>query len=239
MLTRRSLAARGTAGALLLLVVGCGTQGSDPPPLPEVRFQVVPRGGAATFQVVSLETAGLNHPSIVGRDFFATGPFSIVLENASPPYTATVARTGTVDFDVTLSVSSMTGGTDVTITESTSPDTPEVTVSSGQTASLGNISPEVRFDVCSPSQGASTCFTASDSGFFTSFFTGTLGDAFTTHVFNGGTPAIYFLDAAQDNVSAVFTSNPSGTFLRVELYVDGQQRTTSSGTQNVLVNQDI
>ena len=54
------------------------------------------------------------------------------------------------------------------------------------------------------------------------------------------TPSIYFLEGAQDSVNAVFRLAPTtGQTLVARLFINGVLEQTQSGTEDVLIRQDL
>lgn len=221
---------------------GCGTTGSDMIQFPEVRFEVRP-AGKATFHVDSLIGGGVSHASISGPDqtFTATAAFDFVLENAAPPYKGVF--TSQDQITVTLTVISGAGQTQVT--DSTAPPgkTTATVVTGGTPPMLtpGPASPEVRFDVCAPQSGTTSCSTTADpAGSFGILFSGTLGDPVTSHLLSGTTPTIYFLEAPRDNVNAVFTRQPfTNALLVAQLLINGQPQQTQASAHDIVIRQDL
>lgn len=239
----RSRSPRVALAWLLLLGCGgfgCGKSGSGPVVYPEVRIEVQP-AGLSTFTVNSLVAAGVNHPSVVGQEFSATALFTFALENAPPPYEASFTRLSGGDITVTLTFESATGQT--VVTDSTGPDKDTAVVIAGgaPTVTPGAQAREVRFDVCAPSADSSTCSTTGDdAGVFGVLFNGTAGDTFVSHLLNGATPTIYFIEAARETVDIVVTRNVvTGDPLVVELFIDGELRQTGSNKGQVIISEDL
>ncbi len=218
---------------IVMLSAGCGTSGSRAPQFAEVRFQVRPTG-KSVFTAELMSANGATH-TFGGAEFTATSFFDFVLENATPPYSGTFTLKTGGDIVVVMSFA------DQTITGQTSGIGTQARVSNGTSGSTpGPASPEVRFDVCAPSASPTTCFQPDDSGIFGLPFSGTIGDASTTHLVNGVTPSIYFLEGAQNNVSGVFALNPfTGQNLLAQLFLDGQLKQSESGSHDVLVNENL
>jgi hypothetical protein len=248
--------------------VGCGTSGSNPIEFPEVHFAVQPQqGGQTVFTVDSLIASGVTHTSILGQPFVATSTFEIILENAAPPYHASFSRPACVqppcaaDITVTISVIAQTGQTQVSDMTFMGKDSavldcmPTMGVAPGvqcMGGGMGGPPPgstppptpatstlEARFDVCAPSPNATTCFTATDSGIFGIAFSGTIGDLFTTHLLNGTTPSIYFLEGPSHSINAVFRSSVLNQPLFAEMYINGMLRKAGTGTSDIVFRQDL
>jgi hypothetical protein len=228
------------SACFVIVTSGCGTSGSDPVQYPEVRFEVRP-AGQSTFTVDSLIGGGVSHSSVTNQQFTATGAFDIALENAMPPYEGTFTLVAGDQITVSISVISPTGQT--LVSKTTSPGHPVVTVSSGGTVPVpppGPANPEVRFDVCAPLANETACSVAASVGTFGVLFTGTLGDPFTSHLINGATPTIYFLEAPSDNVAGVFTREPQvGVLLVAQLLFNGVLQQTQANASNVIIKQDL
>jgi hypothetical protein len=236
------------------LEAGCGKSGSNPILRPEVRFEVIP-SGQTSFRVLSLVAGGVNHPSVVstdqqgtlvGPEFSISSTFNFVLEGAPPPFEGTFLQTGSGEIVVQLTQAGGPGDT----AQTSGPGT-IATVAVGPPIDPADIPPmprEVRFDVCAVAAGASSCSITDGTGTFGIGITGTLGDAFFSHVLQlpcpqGGqpcdaTPAIYFLEAASEMANAVFRS-AGGQELVAQLLVNGALKQTSSGTGNVIISKDL
>lgn len=228
------------SACLIAAISGCGTSGSDPVQYPEVHFAVHP-GGQSVFTVDSLIGGGVSHSSVTGQQFTATGTFEIVLENAMPPYLGVFTLVSGDQMTVSLTVVSPTGQT--VVTDVTTPGKPTATVSTGGPVPVpppGPANPEVRFDVCAPLANETACSVAASIGTFGVLFNGTLGDPFTSHLLNGATPTIYFLEAPQDNVNGVFTRQPQvGVLLVAQLFFNGVLEQTQANASNVIIKQDL
>lgn len=219
---------------VLLLSAGCGTSGSRPSQFAEVRFQVRPTGKSVF--TAELSANGVTH-TLGGMQFTATSLFDFVLENAAPPYSGTFTLIDGGDIEVVLSFADQSitaetsgvGGPPAVVTNATTPATP-----------LGPPALEVRFDVCVPSAAAGTCFGPDDSGIFGLPFNGSVGDAATTHLVNGSTPTIYFLESPEDSVNGVFALNPfTGQSLLAQLFVNGELKQSDSDTHDVLLKENL
>ncbi len=236
----------------LLGLWSCGQSGSDPIQFPEVRFDVHP-AGQSTFRVDSLIASGVSHSSVVGQEFTATSSFNFVLENAAPPYMGSFTLTSGDQITVTLSVIGQFGQTQVsdatavgkatatvvTCTASTNPPTnnlPGCPVPTNPPPS----NPEARIDVCAPFTLPGSCSTTGAVGAFGVLFTGTLGDLFTSHTLSGATPTIYFLEAPQDSVNAVYVRQViTGDLLVASLFFNGVFQQTQANAQDVVLSQDV
>jgi len=180
LMTRLRLAVA-VCALLLGPVAGCGTSGTNPVEFPEARYRILPLG-PTRFRVDSLIGGGLTHPSLGGQEFTAFSEFTIVLENAAPPYSGSFTRTGNGEMTVILS---STGASDVSDTTFGGAHPQAVVVNGAPAQSVLDATapnPEIRFDVCSPSTNFQTCFTPGESGVFGVGFSGVLGDASTTHL---------------------------------------------------------
>lgn len=228
---------------LVLALAGCGQTGSDPPEFPEVLFQVRP-AGQATFRVDSLIGGGASYTSVIGQEFTATSAFNFVLENAGPPFQGSFTLVSGNQITVTIIVISGSGQTQVSATASL-PGMTATVLSGGPAPSVtpGPSTPEVRFDVCAPVPGALNCATMQDPpgvGTFGIVFTGSIGDPIISHQTSGTTPTIYFFQAPQQNVNAVFTRQPlTGEILQGQLFINGQLQQTVGSTGNVVIKQDL
>ncbi len=263
-------------GACLgVLFAGCGQSGSNPALFPEIRYIVQP-AGQTSFAVDFLNAGGICHKLPASQVFTVSGPVSFFIENAPPPYIGRFRRIGTADIQVSVRVtgqsvvSGSTSGSNDTVTLVASQTVPPTPVPTDCTP---NANPEVRFDVCAPSSGTSVCFpertctnapsrTCSADGDCTPGgtctlpvvggipgfeFTGTLGDAFMSHLISRPstddppltTPAMYFLENAQDSVNAVLQNTTPSQPLLIQLFIDGQGEETQSGTGEVIIRKDL
>jgi hypothetical protein len=261
--TGRSLVLLATC--VVMLLTGCGESGSNPPVLPEVQFQVGPcpsdvcpggAGAPVTFTVQSLFNGSVLDTSLADMQFTTDGTFNIYLEGAVQPYGGCFVQVGDSDILVRELINIAEQGTPqpairacasqngplatlVLPGSSNCPDLQQVCPSPIMPVSPN---PEVRFQVCAPRPGESSCMTSGDSGIAGITFTGSVGDANFTHEVGqqvvAATPSIYFLIGASDSVNGVFDSI-SGQFLIVQLWINGQLRQTSSGTGSVVVREDL
>ncbi|HVO24850.1 MAG TPA: lipoprotein [Candidatus Margulisiibacteriota bacterium] len=244
---RRILAAV-VASLVALALGGCGQTGSDPPYLPEVLFQVRP-AGQATFRVDSLVGGGASYTSVIGQEFTATSGFNFALENACPPFLGRFTLLSGAQITVTVSVISGGGQTEMSDTATQPGTTATVSANpsqSGCPAPSGTpapSTPEVRFDVCAALPGELNCATMQDPpgiGTFGVVFTGSIGDEIFSHQTSGTTPTIYFFQAPQENVNAVFRPQTvTGGVLQGQLFINGQLQQTVGNSQEVLIKQDL
>jgi hypothetical protein len=237
------------AVALALCCASCGESGSNPTLYPEVRFQVQPVGGQATYSVDKLTAGRMQYTSLATIQFNATGIFNYLIEQAPGPYSGQFTQIGSTPVKVTL-IFAEGNGIYFTASATTSDANPTVVVASGppspETPLIPN--PEVRFDVCSPSANEPTCETTGDPpGRFGVPFGGTLGDFFTTHLLGQPTPqdpptaspSIYFLQNPRDQVSGVFRANDE-SLLVARLIINGSVKQVGSNTnQDVVLKSDI
>jgi hypothetical protein len=234
------------AAALLVCAVcgvwGCGTTGSDPILFPEVRFDVLP-SGQATFTVDALSGGGESYASVIGQQFTATAPFHFALENAGQPLMGAFSVNPTSGDQITVTLTVISGLSQTQVSDATGPGKPTARVSipttaAGVTPPPGN--PEVRFDVCAPLPGRTTCSATTGNGTFGALFTGSFGDPFISYLTNGATPTIYFYRAPQSNINAVLTRLPvTGALLAVQLLVNGELKQTEVGSGEVIISQDL
>ncbi len=233
--------------ACVLCAVGCGQSGSNPPILPEVQFLVGLQNTVApvTF-TASVFTGEIVHTFPPGLAFTTGGPFSIFLEGASMPYGGTFARamdSGDITVQETIVPGAAAGGggqvTAKAFTTSTDPVSVVLPVGAPTPTMPVAPNPEVRFDVCVPTAGQSSCYTVGNSGTAGLGFNGSLGDAFFTHITVGFTPSIYFLEGARDTVNGVFRAGTAGDVLLVQLFINGELKETESGTGDVILRQDL
>jgi hypothetical protein len=238
--------------AVALNALGCGVSGSEPVLFSEVRFDVVPNG-QATFTVDELDAAGVRRslpdsatPSGL-REFTVSGVISFVFLNIGPPYVGIFSITpDSADISVHLNID----GADVAVDVTTGAAKPQAMVASG----LGTGTPipltspqEIRFEVCAPVPGASTCLAASpqaDPGVFGVSFSGTIGDPFTSHILGSSNPsvsafpvapAIYFLENASQSVNGAFRSLVPDQALQAQLFVDGALAASDTETNKSVI----
>jgi hypothetical protein len=243
----RLITQRFLATLLLCLLLGlgaCGTSGHDVPQYPEVRFQIEPAGGGGVDFRFLLDTLFANdryQTYLTGTEFAASGPFHIVLENAQPAYGGRFTRgAGSPDLNVTLALVSASSQTSVTDSTLGTKDTASVAIGGSPPGPNDLETSEIRFHVCVPSPDRDACFSDTGSGTPGIPFTGTIGDAISSHQINGTTPSVYFLQNAQDTVNAAITRTGStGPSLRVELYINGTLKDTETGTGDLIFREDL
>lgn len=230
---------------LFALVSACGESGSNPPTYPEIRFQVEPLEGTATFEVQSLAGGQIEYTSLAGTVFTATSIFNFVLEGAGPPYSGRFTQIGEGAIRVRLVVTG--SGPDLfRVSEGPGTSVTVETVSDNPPA-LRPPNPEVRFDVCAPVPGVFSCHVDDEQpGTFGIQFSGTMGDIDTTHQLGQRsaadpvptTPSIYFLQKPQEAVSGVFRSSNSNELV-ARLFINGTQESVAAGTADVVVRKDL
>jgi len=231
-----------------LALGGCGQTGSDPPYLPEVLFQVRP-AGQVTFRVDSLVGGGVSYTSVIGQEFTATSGFNFALENACPPFRGSFTLLSGDQITATVIVISGSGQTQMSDT-ATQPGTtaivsanPPQSGCSAPSGIPGPSTPEVRFDFCAPLPGELNCATMQDPpgiGTFGVAFSGSIGDEIFSHTSSGTTPTIYFYQAPQENINAVFARQPfTGEILQGQLYINGELQQTVGSDHNVVIKQDL
>ncbi len=110
---------------------------------------------------------------------------------------------------------------------------------SGALASQRFADPDVRFEVCEPS-GASPCSVRGEppTTLFGRVMSGSVGDIASTYLVGDEIPSIYFLNSAKHNVSAIFRA-AADEFLQVQLFVNDTLRDTQSGTEDVIIREDL
>jgi hypothetical protein len=229
------------ATLLSTLIGGCGTSGSSPTIYPEVQFEVDPNPAPVTFRVDELVAGGVQHTFPADMVFSATGPFFFYVENAPPPYSGTFTLLSGANIHVKLFVPGTTEVHEFNA-YTDAPEITEATVSSGPSSGATPATQEIRFDVCVPSLTPGTCFTSGDEGVSSLPFSGSLGDAFQTHLVNAFTPSIYFLQGARDNVDAVMRLSPvTGQTLMVQLFINGalEQTASSSSSDGAIIQKDL
>jgi len=243
----RLITPRFMAAPLLGLMLGlgaCGTSGHDRPQYPEVRFKIEPVGGGSAnfrFLLDALFANDRYEIYLTGTEFVATGPFHIVLENAQTAYGGRFTRgDGSPDLNVTLSLVSAASQTSVSDSTLGQKDTASVAIGGAPPDPGDRDTSEVRFHICVPSPDSDACFSDTGSGTPGIPFTGTIGDAFSSHLINGTTPSVYFLQGAKDTVNAAITRlGSTGPSLRAELYIDGALKDTDTGTGDLIFREDL
>jgi hypothetical protein len=245
-------------------VWGCGQTGSDPPLLAEVRFAVLP-AGQASFRVDALSGGGASYASVIGKPFTATAAFDFVIENAMPPYEGMFTLIPvcsnnqapcSTDSDCPAAGSCDLGGQQITVTltaffltgqivtgqtqvsDATRPGKTTAIVSIGRPQPVVPSDPEVRFDLCVPLPGKTSCSTTTGDGTFGVLFTGSLGDPFVSHLTSGATPTIYFYQAPRDNINAVFMP-VTDVLLTAQLLINGEVKQTQASTNDVIISEDL
>ena len=111
--------------------------------------------------------------------------------------------------------------------------------SSDDSAAQPFADPDVRFEVCVPVSGSS-CSVAGDPAttIFGRVVNGSVGDIESTFLVTDETPAVYFLNTAKHNASAIFRA-AADEFLQTQLFVNNGLRDTQSGTRDVILREDL
>jgi len=233
---------------LVMLLVGsggCGESGSNPILYPEVRFQVEPLEGTATFEVESLAGGQIEYTSLAGTVYTATSIFNFVFEGAGPPYSGRFKQVGDGAIRVRLVVTG--GGPDLFRVSEGPGTTVTVQTVSDNPPTLRRPNPEVRFDVCAPVPGVFSCWVDDPQpGTFGIQFNGTIGDIDNTFQLGQRsaadpiptTPSVYFLQKPVEAVSGVFRSTNSNELV-ARLFINGTQESVAAGTQDVVVRKDL
>jgi len=214
--------------------------------------------GNAGFQLIELQGNGFAYRSLAPNStsdqvILTRSNFNIVLLNGPPPYFVKVRQSGAfpvrVDiFNVGSSSSQLeavttTDGSEVCLVLPTTdpanhtcpPPDPLVPVSS----------PEVRFDVCTPTSGSSSCdiFNPTTSDFGPPI-TGSVGDPFGTRLIgNSGAveepdvaaPAVFFYGDPRLEITGIFR-NPSHRLVQVQAVENGVPKESDSSTDDAIVN---
>ncbi len=102
--------------------------------------------------------------------------------------------------------------------------------------------PDVRFEVCAPLTG-DTCSVAGKAGdppntIYGRFVSGSVGDIASTFLVSDETPAVYFLNSAKDNVSAVVGASDDEP-VQLQLLVDNRVVDSDHGRGDVLIRRDL
>jgi hypothetical protein len=183
-----------------------------------------------------------------GARVFQT-PHLFVLENAHQPVRAVIRNLSDqpLQVDMFLGSTQAVGGDSGVI----APGECRTIASGSQSFSINQIGPEIRTEVCSPSEGLSvSCLEQPPPPDRAIAFFGSTGDLVATTITNCSlnpfldacrTPATFFWQNAQDQFDAVMSvnsgQNPPGqpkATLRSELYVDGNLSQSASGTEPIV-----
>lgn len=255
-MTKRCLSV-GLATALALASLSCGTSGSSEARPIEVLYYVS-GGPGLDFEFVGAADpacgstgAGIQSPNSDHQfgDRIFTTPHLFVLENAHQPVRAVIRNLspGPIQVDMYLGLTQAVGASDGLI----APGECRTIASGSQSFTIKQVGPEIRTEVCSPSDGLSvSCLTqppATDR--FIAFF-GSTGDLVATNITNClldpfldacRTPATFFWQNPQDQFNAVMSvnsgQNPDGqpkATLRTELYVNGNLHQSATGTEPIV-----
>jgi hypothetical protein len=72
-------------------LAGCGESGSNPPELPEIRFEIMPLlGGTVRFEIVEVRAGGVVFRSLAGQAIQAVAAVNVFVENAAAPFSIMV-----------------------------------------------------------------------------------------------------------------------------------------------------
>lgn len=223
-------------------LAGCGESGSNPPELPEIRFEIMPLlGGTVRFEIVEVRAGGVVFRSLAGQAIQAVAAVNVFVENAAAPFSIMVRllESNPVLVRYRLTGSSGPGsavvdavGVPVVVG---APDLPGVPAR-----------PEARVDVCAPASGSTECTVFDGNGTFGVALSGSLGDTEVTRLLGrpsteepeAATPAIFFFAQPRDTVAAIVRAADS-RFLRARLWLDGRLVAEDSGTGNAVVRADL
>ena len=243
--------------ALAFASLSCGTSGGSEARPIEVLYYVSGGPGLA-FEFVSaadpacgstgtgIQSPNSNHQ--FDDRLFAT-PHLFVLENAHQPVRAVIRNLSAfpIQVDMYLGLTQEVGGSDGII----APGECRTIASGSQNFTIKQVGPEIRTEVCSPTDGLSvSCLTqppAADR--FIAFF-GSTGDLVASNITNCllnpfldacRTPATFFWQNPQDQFNAAMSvnagQNPEGqpkATLRTELYVNGNLHESATGTDPIV-----
>ncbi len=221
---------------------GCGESGSNPPELPEIRFEVLPLlGGTIRFEIVDVRAGGRVFRSLAGQPITAAAAVNVLVENAAAPFSMTVRL---LDSNPALVRYRLTGvsGPGSTVIDRVGE---EFVVGSPGLAGVP-AEPEARVDVCAPTVGATDCSVFDGNGTFGVALSGSIGDTEVTRLLGRpstdepelGTPAILFFAQPRDTVAAIVRAADS-RFLRARLYLDGRLVAQDSSPGNAVVRVDL
>jgi len=234
--------------AAALGVVGCGDDG-DPLINAQVLYRLEAQGGGACFRMDHIASSGARHELDPTRVFTLTeGERALfVLANAQPPFAGRFdwVDAGCADSSGRLEVRGVEVQGPASETRFLDASAPSVTIQLRRDASapISTLldSPRVRVEVCSPLEGADDCV----GGFSGRLFTGTIGDAFVSHIIGlsetddaSTTPSVVFVERPRDRVSGIFRG-AFGQLLRAELYVDDQLEDLGISFGDVILTDDL
>jgi hypothetical protein len=225
----------------LVACAGCGTSGEQPPVLPELRIIVSPEAGAnAQFELIDVQSSGQRFTSLAGQTIAIRAPFNIIVLNARAPYGVTVRQVGDGPIGVKLLTVGGSGP------ERTTAGPEPLFVGTAQ-ATLVQARPEVRFDICAPAAGQSSCSIVDGSGDFGPSFSGSIGDPFGTRLVGPSgstqepdvaTPTVFFFQNPRFNVNGIFRSF-NRRLLQVQLWINGSLEDADLDDADAVVGSDI
>ncbi len=229
--------------AALLGCFGCGTSGSHPPAIPEMRFEIAPAAGSsAEFEIVEIQAGGQRYTSLAGQTITTFGRFNVFVENTTGPFGMTIRLLGNDPVEVRYGLAGVASDTGIRVV-----DRP------GEAVVLGSIGPgapqavpEVRADVCAPFPGQTQCSVFDGNGVFGAPLSGSIGDTRATRLTGRpsidesevGTPAVYFYARPQDSVSVIQRA-ADARLLVLRLYVNGRLKDVDSDTGDNVVRSDL
>jgi hypothetical protein len=244
--------------ALAAAALGCGTTGGSEARPIETLYYV--SGGP------NLEFAFAETPDLAGCGSVGTGiqspntdhqfgarvfqsPHLFVLENAHQPVRAVIRNLSgqPLQVDMYLGFTQQVGGNDGVI----APGECRTIASGRQPFQTKQIGPEIRTEVCSPTEGLSvSCLEQPQPADRNIAFFGSTGDLVASNITNCllnpfldacRTPATFFWQNPQDQFDAVMSvnsgQNPDGqpkATLRTELYVNGNLHDHATGTEPIV-----
>lgn len=221
---------------------GCGQSGTNPPELPEIRFEILPLlGGPIRFEILEVRAGGLSFQSLAGQPIVATATVNLFVENAAAPFSL---RIRLLDPNPALVRFRLTGraGPGSVVVDAVGQ---EVDVG-GAVEQAVAARPEARVDVCAPPVGSRDCSVFDGSSTFGVALSGSIGDTEVTRLVGrpstdepeATTPAIFFFANPRDTVAAIIRAADS-RFLRAQLWLDGRVVAQDAGTGNAVLRVDL
>ncbi|HYD47534.1 MAG TPA: hypothetical protein VEB21_04270 [Terriglobales bacterium] len=229
---------RSLAAALWLLAVAnsCGS-GSEPDFRPQVLYRLT-SDQQVTLRFVSISSGRSVHtlPADKRDITIDAETFTFLLANAPPPFVGVfewISGSGEVEIEA-IEIQ----GTE-TQQRRLSADEPLAVVELRRNAGNPATEPsgqQIRFELCSPLTSDSDCTDAIAGRPFSA----TIGDAEISHLITAElrTPAVIFLERAQDNVSGIFRGI-GDQLLRAEMFIDGDSTEVEVGRDDLVLSEDL
>lgn len=229
--------------AMSLSIAACGKSGSQPPVLPEARFEILPHlGGSARFEIVDVQAAGQRFTSLAGIPITTLGRINVFVDNSFGPFGMTLRLLDDDPVEVRFGLAGVVNDTLVRVV-----DTPGEEVFVGTPVeTLTQARPEVRVDACAPFPEDTACSAFDGLSLFGAPLSGSIGDPEATRLLGRpsadepevGSPSIFFYQNATSDIAAIIRANDN-RFLRVRLWIDGALKDESGNTGNVIVKSDL